>query len=153
MLFKHKKPVAQPEVRILIVEDDLTTRDLMQVLLNEYGQCSFATNGTEAIEKVSKALDENKPFNLICLDIIMPEMDGLEALKKIREAEEAHGIQAENSVKVIMITTASQQAKTMRAFHYGCNGFLVKPISKEAILKEMKKLPLRRSINPWRNNC
>jgi two-component system chemotaxis response regulator CheY len=123
----------------------------MQVLLGEYGECSFATNGVEAVEAFTGALDASEPFDLVCLDIMMPEMDGLEALKQMREVEKTHGIDEASRVKVIMTTTASQQAKAMKAFHYGCNGYLVKPISKDALIAEMNKLPLRRSNNAqWR---
>jgi len=150
MFFKKKKPV-NPATRILIVEDDPASRGLMQVLLGDYGECSFACNGVEAVEAFTRALDAAEPFDLVCLDIMMPEMDGLEALKQMREVEKTHDIDEARCVKVIMTTTASQQAKTMKAFHYGCNGYLVKPISKDALVAEMKKLPLRRSSNAqWR---
>lgn len=150
MFFKKKKPV-EPETRILIVEDDSASRGLMQILLAEYGECGFACNGVEAVEAFTRALDAGEPFDLVCLDIMMPEMDGLEALKQMREVENTHGIEEARRVKVIMTTTASQQDKTMKAFHYGCNGYLIKPISKEAIVTEMNKLPLRRSNNArWR---
>ena len=150
MFFKKKTP-AEPQTRILVVEDDSASRGLMQILLGEYGVCSFAANGVEAVEAFIEALEAGEPFDLVCLDIMMPEMDGLEALQRIREVEKTRGIDEARRVKVIMTTTASQQAKTMKAFHYGCNGYLVKPISKEAIVTEMNKLPLRRSSNAqWR---
>jgi two-component system chemotaxis response regulator CheY len=150
MFFEKKKPV-EPDPRILIVEDDPASRGLMQVLLAEYGLCSYACNGVEAVEAFTRALDAGEPFALVCLDIMMPEMDGLEALKQMREVENTHGIEEARRVKVIMTTTASQQAKTMKAFHYGCNGYLLKPISKEVLIAEMNKLPLRRSNNArWR---
>ena len=142
---KDKKP------SILIVEDDAASRDLMQILLADYGDCSFAENGLKGLEIFTQALGTDKPFDLVCLDIMMPELDGLDTLKQMRQAEQARGIKTPDGVKVIMVTTANQQAKTMRAFHYGCNGYLVKPISKDALIREMNKLPLRLSANAqWR---
>lgn len=150
MFFKKKKPV-EPPARILIVEDDSATRGLMQILLAEYGRCAFAENGRQGVEAFTQALDAAEPFDLVCLDIMMPEMDGLAALKQLREVEKARGIEDPRRVKVIMTTTASQQDKTMKAFHYGCSGYLLKPISKDALITEMNKLPLRRSNNAqWR---
>ena len=150
MFFKKKK-AAEPSARILIVEDDSATRGLMQVLLAEYGVCTFAENGREGVDVFTRALEAGEPFDLVCLDIMMPEMDGLEALRQIREVEKTHGIEEARRTKVIMTTTASQRAKTMKAFHYGCSGYLVKPVSKESIITEMNKLPLRRSSNAqWR---
>ncbi|MHC4855591.1 MAG: response regulator [Planctomycetota bacterium] len=151
MSFKKNEP-AKPQTRILIVEDDSASRGLMQVLLGEYGDCSFATNGVEGVEAFTQALDAAEPFDLVCLDILMPEMDGLEALKQMREVEKTHGIDEADRVKVIMTTTVNQQAKTMKAFYYGCCGYLVKPISRDALVMEMSKLPLERSSNaPWRD--
>jgi two-component system chemotaxis response regulator CheY len=150
MFFKRKK-AAERDARILVVEDDPASRGLMQILLAEYGECRFACNGVEAVEAFTGALEAAEPFDLICLDIMMPEMDGLEALRQMREVEKAHGIEESRRVKVVMTTTASQREKTMKAFHYGCNGYLVKPISKEMLVAEMNKLPLRRSSNAqWR---
>ena len=137
--------------RILVVEDDAASRGLMLVLLSAYGDCSFAENGLQGVDLFTQALASDEPFDLVCLDIMMPELDGLEALKRMREVENTNGIDEASRVKVIMTTTANQQAKTMRAFHYGCSGYLVKPISKEALIKEMNKLPLSRSANAqWR---
>ena len=139
------------KLNILVVDDDSASCGLMGVLLSEYGRCNYAANGAEAVEMVTTSLDDKEPYDLICLDIMMPEMDGLEALKKIRETEQAHRIDIKNGTKVIMTTTASQMSKTMKAFHFGCSGYLVKPISKENLAKEINKLPLRRRTNAqWR---
>ncbi len=139
------------KLKILVVDDDSASCGLMGVLFSEYGQCDYAAHGAEAVEMVTTSLDDKEPYDLICLDIMMPEMDGLEALKKIRETEQAHRIDIKNGTKVIMTTTASQMSKTMKAFHFGCSGYLVKPISKENLAKEINKLPLRRRTNAqWR---
>ena len=139
------------KLNILVVDDDSASCGLMGVLLSEYGQCDYAANGAEAVEMVTTSLDDKMPYDLICLDIMMPEMDGMEALKKIREIEQAHRIDIKNGSKVIMTTTASQVSKTMKAFHFGCSGYLVKPISKDNLAKEINKLPLRRRTNAqWR---
>jgi len=149
VFFKKKKPVKP--TRILIVEDDSASRGLMQVLLGEYGDCAFAENGLQGVDMFTQALAAAEPFDLVCLDIMMPEMDGLEALRQMREVEKAHGIEEACRVKVIMTTTASQRDKTMKAFHCGCSGYLLKPISKDALVAEMNKLPLRRNSNArWR---
>ncbi len=141
----------QGKLNILVVDDDSASRGLMHILLSEYGQCICAANGAEAIEAVTKSLDDKEPFDLICLDIMMPEIDGLEALKAIRQLEEKAGIAEADRAKVLMTTAANQVSKTMRAFHFGCSGYLVKPISKENLAKEIKKLPLRRGRNAqWR---
>ena len=141
----------QGKLNILVVDDDSASRELMQVFLSEYGQCSRAANGAETIEIVAKSLNDKDPFDLICLDIMMPEVDGLEALKAIRQLEQEAGIAEADRAKVLMTTAANQISKTMKAFHFGCSGYLVKPISKENLAKEIDKLPPRRGLNTrWR---
>ena len=78
-------------MRTLIVEDDFTSRILLQTFLSRYGECHIAVNGTEAIEAFRTANAQNRRYDLICMDIIMPEMDGDEALRQIRSIEQASG--------------------------------------------------------------
>ncbi|MCA1987263.1 MAG: response regulator, partial [Desulfovibrio sp.] len=66
-------------MRVLIVEDDFTSRKLMQTILSPYGDCDVAVNGREAVEAFQNALNSAKPYDLVCMDIMMPEMDGQEA--------------------------------------------------------------------------
>src|SRR3989304_1394191 len=91
-------------VKTLIVEDDFTSSLLLQGILKPYGTSHTALNGNQAVEAVRAALEAGEPYNLICLDIMMPEMDGQEALRQIRALEEAKGIIAINGAKVVMTT-------------------------------------------------
>jgi two-component system chemotaxis response regulator CheY len=68
-------------MKILVVEDDFTSRILLQRYLSSYGDCHIAINGKEAVGAFKDSLKENQPYDLICMDIIMPEMSGQEALK------------------------------------------------------------------------
>ena len=76
-------------MKSLIVEDDFTSRLLLQEYLKVYGIPHIAVNGREAVEAVRLALEARDHYNLICLDIMMPEMDGQQALREIRALEEA----------------------------------------------------------------
>lgn len=129
-------------MRSLIVEDDLTTRKLLQIYLSDYGDCFAAINGHEAVEAFEYALDKGEPYGLICLDIMMPGMNGYEALKAIRKAESDRGIKRPDGVKVIMTTVLSDDNNVTRAFETGCEAYLVKPVDKEKLLAEMGKLGL-----------
>jgi two-component system chemotaxis response regulator CheY len=131
-----------PGLKILIAEDDFTCRKLLQSFLSEYGDCFVAINGREAVEAVKDAFDEGRPYDLICLDIMMPEMDGHEALKVIRRLENDRGVVGLDRVKVIMTTALDDSASVMNAFKSGCEGYIVKPFSKRNLLKEMEKLGL-----------
>ncbi len=132
----------ESRLKILIVEDDFTCRKLLQMFLSEYGDCFVAINGHKAVEAVREALDEGQPYDLICLDIMMPEMDGHEALEAIRQIENERGIAGLDGVKVIMTTALGDSKNVIGAFRTGCEAYIVKPIGKEKLLEEMEKLGL-----------
>ena len=71
----------------LLAEDDFTSRLLLQEILKLYGTPHIAVNGREAVEAVRAALKTHEPYDLICLDIMMPEMNGLQVLSEIRLME------------------------------------------------------------------
>jgi two-component system, chemotaxis family, chemotaxis protein CheY len=63
-------------MRCLIVEDDFVGRKLMQKYLSDYGECDVAVDGEEAVEAFRQAVENETPYDLICLDIMMPNMNG-----------------------------------------------------------------------------
>ncbi len=130
------------ELNILIVDDEFSARKLLEIMLKPYGRCVMAVNGNEAIKAVQQALSKDDYFDLICLDIMMPEMDGQEALKIIRQLENKRSLWPGNGAKVIMTTALQDASNVMTAFMEQCESYLVKPIEKEALLTEMRKLTL-----------
>jgi two-component system chemotaxis response regulator CheY len=129
-------------MRTLIVEDDFTARKLMQIYLSELGECSVAVNGREALTAFTEALDANEPYDLIALDIMMPEMDGREALIRIRGTEKQRGITGLSGVKIIMTTAKGQSEDIFGSFSDGCEAYLVKPVRKDDLFAEIAKLGL-----------
>jgi len=130
-------------MRTLIVEDDFLARSLLSTLLSEYGICHVAVNGQEALQAVERGLKENVPYDLICLDIIMPVMDGQQALQEIRRIEERHGIRGLDMVKVIMVTAADDSNNIMKAFRQGqCEAYLTKPLNREKLITHIRDLGL-----------
>ncbi len=130
------------DLNILIVDDEFSARKLLEVMLVPYGRCVLAINGEDAVKAVQQALSQDIYFDLICLDIMMPDMDGQEALKVIRQLENKKGIWPGNGAKVIMTTALQDASNIMTAFMEQCESYLVKPIEKEALLTEMRKLML-----------
>lgn len=129
-------------MKILIVEDDFTSRQLLQGLLKSYGLSHIAVNGKEAVEAVRVALESGEPYDLICLDVMMPEMDGQEALRQIRGQEEARGILSSNGAKVVMTTALDDPKNVIAAYRNLCDAYLTKPIQKAKLLEELRKLRL-----------
>ena len=92
-------------MKTLVADDDFAHRVLMQEILKSCGTPHIAVNGVEAVEAVRTSLEYGaRPYDLICLDIMMPEMGGHEALRHIRELEESEGIFSQAGAKIIMIT-------------------------------------------------
>ncbi|TYT73750.1 response regulator [Desulfobotulus mexicanus] len=129
-------------MRILIVEDDPISRMVMEKNLKSLGICDLVENGREALEAFEKALLENKPYDLITLDIMMPEMDGQTALQEIRKMEDEEGIYGLSGVKVIMTTALDDKDNIMRAFKSQCEGYLTKPIQRQKLFQLMDELGL-----------
>jgi two-component system, chemotaxis family, chemotaxis protein CheY len=129
-------------MKVLIVEDDFTSRLLMQELLKDYAQPHIAVNGREALEAVRMSLTENEPYDLICLDIMMPEMDGQQALREIRALEEANGVYSSEGSKIIMITVMADMKNINTAYMNLCDAYLAKPIEKSALIEQLRSLNL-----------
>jgi two-component system, chemotaxis family, chemotaxis protein CheY len=122
------------DMKTLIVEDDFTSRIILQEILRKYGVTHIAVNGREAVEAVRNSLERREHYDLICMDIMMPEMDGQTSLKKIRELEEAKGIFSTYGAKILMTTILEDAKNVIDAFKELCDGYLIKPIDKSNLL-------------------
>jgi len=115
-------------MRILIAEDDFASRKFMLRFLSKYGECDVTVDGQEAIEAFAMALESGEGYDLVCLDIMMPLMDGYQVLNYIREFEKENGIPEENAVKIIMTTALNEGKNVTKAFGLGCTAYAGKPI-------------------------
>ncbi len=130
-------------MKILIVEDDLTTLEMMEGILSEHGDCVKAENGQLGVDAFQEALKSGSPFDLVCLDILMPEMDGQEMLKRIRDIEKDEGINADREVKVIMTTTMDTADHVSEAYYKGgCTSYLIKPVEAKKLVALLKAFGL-----------
>ena len=129
-------------LKILIVEDDFVGRKLLFKHLSAFGEVDLAVDGAEAVKAFYMSMLKKTPYDLICLDVMMPEMDGQEVLKSIRETEIRHGIRPGLGAKIIMTTALDDTESIMKAFREQCDGYLVKPIKRGALLSTMQDLGL-----------
>jgi two-component system chemotaxis response regulator CheY len=129
-------------LRALLVEDDITSRLVLQTFLARYGDCHVAVNGREAVEAYRLALKHRRGYDLICMDIMMPEMDGQEAFKQIRRLEGDAGVLPGKAAKVVMTTALDDVENVMAAIKGGCDAYLIKPIDRAKLLAELKSLHL-----------
>jgi two-component system chemotaxis response regulator CheY len=129
-------------MKILLAEDDYVTRKFMTNFLSKYGECDVTVDGMEAVDAFMMAMEDGEPYDLVCLDIMMPVMDGYQALMGIRNLEKDHNIPEDKMVKVIMTTALNDEKNVKMAFDLGCSVYSGKPIDQERFEQALKKLGL-----------
>ena len=127
-------------MKILIVDDEIVSRMKMYKIMTNFGDCDEAEGGSEAITAFTEAWQECLPYNLITLDISMPDMDGKETLSRIRAIEAEKKIPKEKQVKVIMVTANSDVNNFFLSVKSGCDEFIVKPFNRQRVIEKMQKI-------------
>lgn len=129
-------------MRTLIVEDVHFLALILQRIIEPYSKSDFAHNGTVAIEKYTKAFTKGSAYDLICLDLLLPEMDGFEVLRSVRQFEDEFNLPPEKRTKVIVVSTFNDQKTVAKAHAAGCDSYISKPFRKYMVLKTIEKLGL-----------
>jgi len=127
-------------MRILIVEDDPVSNTLLTAMLTKYGETNSLQTGNGVVAEFVAAHEQHRPYDLICLDIMLPGMDGQEILKQIRLWEKEQGVLGLDGVKIIMITALSDRFNIMEAFRSQCEGYIVKPIRHDKVREQLLAL-------------
>ncbi len=136
-------------MRILVVDDEPYNRMLLQQMLKPVGECDLAIDGREAVEAFMMALDEGQPYDLILLDIMMPEMNGQDALKSIRAYEQEQGVAGGNETVIFMTTALDTETQVVEAFFKGrCTDYLTKPIQREVLFDKLREYKPRHHWEP-----
>ena len=126
-------------MRILIVDDDAPNRKLLKDIVSRLGECDAAEGGQNALSAFEKAWQDWRPFNLIFLDVLMPDMDGRQVLLKIREIEKEKKMSEQHRARIIMVTGVSEEETVKDCLRNGCDAFIVKPIDIELVFEKIKK--------------
>ena len=132
--------LAEPETKILIVDDDRLCRVLLDEMLTGYGVRHQVECGRDAVRIVAQALQDGVPYDLVCLDIMMPGMDGHSVLEEIRRLDAEDGREGTDATKVVMTTALRDSQHCVQAFREGCEAYLTKPVEEEALAKTLGKL-------------
>jgi two-component system, chemotaxis family, chemotaxis protein CheY len=127
-------------MKTLVAEDDFITSQVMKEIMLTFGKCDIAENGALAVKKFQEALEEKAPYNLVFLDIMMPEMDGQQVLEKIRDLEQKNGLMGLEGAKIIMTTALDDFDNIKKAFINQCEGYIVKPVDRDKIVKKLYDL-------------
>lgn len=129
-------------MKILVAEDDLVSRKFLSKFLSQYGEVDQVVDGLEALDAYLISVKENIPYDLICLDIMMPKVDGVKVLKAIRDYEAKRKVPTVERVKVMMTTALAETDYVTKAFEIGCEAYAAKPIDTQKMVEVMEKLDL-----------
>lgn len=129
-------------MKTLIVEDEMLSRTLLLEILRPFGTVHVAVNGKEAIDAVRAALLTEQPYQLICLDIQLPDLDGIAVLKEVRVEEKRAKLNPRLLAKILMTTAMSDKAIVARAIEAGCNGYMLKPYDSDRIVQQLRTFGL-----------
>jgi len=128
--------------KVLIAEDSILQAETLELMLNDLGitDISKAINGLSAMEYFEQALISEAPYTLVFLDIIMPEMDGQETLRRMRAMEKIKGVSEARKSLIIMTTALSSPTDMMDALLEGdSNDYIVKPVEEEHLQAMLAK--------------
>ncbi len=129
-------------MRILVVDDDYVSRTKLKSLLSAYGDCDAVHNGEIALKMFEKAYKESAPYNLITMDIEMPDMSGQEVVHSIRQWELENKVKSSRQVKILMITIKNDVDDITSSFKEGCEWYLTKPVTPENLREALAKVTI-----------
>ncbi|GFE60378.1 response regulator [Geobacter sp. AOG2] len=130
--------------KCLVVDDDELGREIIAQYLENVPVVDTAINGQDAVEKFREALTSDAPYELILLDIVMPDMDGIAAGKEIRKREKELALPTDKQVKIIMLTALNTPQDVMQSMlSVQSSAYLVKPVEPDKVRKTISQLGLR----------
>ncbi len=127
-------------MKILIVDDNPTNAVLMRSILRKRGECVLSNSGEEALEAVKHGIETGEPYNIILLDIVMPDLDGHETLRAIRELEKSAFSVSQSRAKIIMTSALDDIENIVQSFEELSDAYFVKPIPKRDLLDKIDEL-------------
>ncbi len=127
-------------MRVMIADDDLVSRNKLKKIMEPLGNIDLFEDGRPAVEAFQKAHENGEPYKLLMLDIVMPNMDGTQALYEIRKIEKEREVSDENRAKVIMVTSRSDKDTIITSVQAGCDSYVRKPFNRDLIFKKLEEL-------------
>ena len=122
-------------MKILLAEDDFVTRKFMTNFLSKYGECDVTVDGMEAVDAFMMALEDDAPYDLVCLDIMMPVLDGIEVCKQVRKMTD---------LPIIMVTAKDEDDDRILGLEIGADDYITKPFNSREVVARVKAV-LRRA--------
>ncbi|MDD2365940.1 MAG: response regulator [Desulfuromonadaceae bacterium] len=130
-------------IKCLIVDDDELGRELIAEYLSGIADCSMAENGLQGVDMFRTEFESGKPYDLIILDIVMPEMDGHTAAKEIRQIEKEWGVSINDGVSIIVLSSLNTPQDVIQAYMSAKSAaHLLKPVEPGRLLSTLSKLEI-----------
>ncbi len=127
-------------MKILIAEDDFIARKVLSNFLTKYGEIDVTENGQEALRLFTQQLKDGEGYDLICLDIMMPRLNGHETLEAMRRIETEQDNVSGKRTKIIMTTALDDSQTILKSFNNQCDGYITKPYSWDKLETEMQRV-------------
>lgn len=129
-------------MKILLAEGDFISRKAMNQLLSQYGECDVTVDGGEAVEYCADALENKEPYDLVCLSVDLPVMDGWRVFGAIRKMENRQNIPEEKRIKVILMADRNLDEASQKAFEFDEVFLLEKPVDENEFREALDDLEL-----------
>lgn len=127
-------------MKILIVDDENISRRVLVKKMEALGECVAVNSSRKALAEYDKAVAAKAPYDLITLDVSMPGLDGQKVLETIRKKELKMKLAKPDRVKIIMVTARMNMSTIKACIRLGCNGYILKPVSKYQLLENLGKM-------------
>lgn len=129
-------------MKTLVVDDDVVSREKLGKIMEAFGDCHKVESGAGAVEAFNAAWSLGLPFDLVLLDIGMPDVGGIEVLKQIRQVEKNKAFSKSHRAKVVMVTTHSDKNVVVDCMKAGCNNYIVKPFNRNLVEGKLSEIGL-----------
>lgn len=128
--------------RFLVVDDQEDVTMLMMHILSGLGECACTNDPQEAADIFERQLRNGCPFDVVFMDIMMPDLDGHQTAEALRRLEADHGVPAGSEAKLVMVSSLRDVGTVSKSFFRGglADGYLTKPIGAGAVRAELVKL-------------
>jgi two-component system, chemotaxis family, chemotaxis protein CheY len=131
-------------MRALVVEDDTMVAKIFGMVIKPlFQEIDYAVNGDEGFAAYKRSVSDERPYDVIFLDIMMPLVTGLEMLEMVRNDERERSVlteKPEKEVMIFMLTALDDHATMDKAYRLGCNDYLKKPANRSKVVQALSKL-------------
>lgn len=127
-------------MKILVAEDDFLARKILFKALQAYGECDLACNGAEAWVAFRAAHQEGSSYDLILLDVMMPELEGTDVLHRIRDFEECMGLFHMDRARIVIATGSGEEACGREGWKDRTEGLILKPYTPLSVRSDLRRM-------------